>query len=163
GVAALIEHLQQSACIAERKRATVPPSGLFRMPIDRTFTLPGIGLVVTGTVAGGSVTAGERLTISPRGIAVRVRGLHSHHRPGVTGVGQADLAEPVGPLYGDRAGRRDHGARHTLAGGRVVDPFPPRRGRRLPARLAVLEAAAEADPARALTRLLKVSGLVDLP
>jgi selenocysteine-specific elongation factor len=248
GVAALIEHLQQSACTAERKRATVPPSGLFRMPIDRAFTLPGIGLVVTGTVAGGSVTAGERLTISPRGIAVRVRGLHSHNRPAETvvagercavniagsfpdggepdrgdwilaperhapvrrldlrvrmsryaevrlrdglpvhlhlgssdvvgrvallagrslapgeiGYVQIDFAEPVGALYGDRAVLRDHGARHTLAGGRVVDPFPPRRGRRLPARLAVLEAAAEADPARALTRLLKVSGLVDLP
>src|SRR5207247_2862124 len=52
---------------------------------------------------------------------------------------------------------------HTLAGGRVVDPFPPRRGRRLPARLAALEAAAEADPRRALIRLLEAGGLVDLP
>jgi selenocysteine-specific elongation factor len=66
-------------------------------------------------------------------------------------------------LHGDRAGLRDHAARHTLAGGRVVDPFPPRRGRRLPARLAVLEATAEADPARALLRILDVDGLVALP
>jgi len=58
---------------------------------------------------------------------------------------------------------RDHAARHTLAGGRVVDPFPSRRGRRLPARLAVLEASAEADPAQALLRILEVEGLVELP
>jgi selenocysteine-specific elongation factor len=83
--------------------------------------------------------------------------------PGETGYVQIDFAEPIGALYGDRAVLRDHRARHTLAGGRVVDPFPPRRGRRLPARLAVLEAAAEADPGQALTRMLEVNGLVDLP
>ena len=81
---------------------------------------------------------------------------------GETGYVQIDLAEPIGALYGDRAVLRDHGARHTLAGGRVVDPFPPRRGRRLPARLAVLEAAAESDPVRALVRMVQVSGVVDL-
>src|SRR5207245_10577864 len=73
--------------------------------------------------------------------------------PGETGYVQIDFAEPIGALYGDRAVLSDHGARHTLAGGRVVDPFPPRRGRRLPARLAVLEAAAEADPGPGLIRL----------
>jgi selenocysteine-specific elongation factor len=49
-----------------------------------------------------------------------------------------------------------------LAGGRVVDPFAPRRGRRQPARLAVLEALAETDPAQALARLLAIEGVVDL-
>ena len=53
---------------------------------------------------------------------------------------------------------RDHAARHTLAGGRVVDPFAPRRGRRRPERLAVLAALADADPAAALERLLAVGG-----
>jgi selenocysteine-specific elongation factor len=57
---------------------------------------------------------------------------------------------------------RDHAARHTLAGGRVVDPFAPRRGRRQPARLAVLEALAARDPAQVLARLLAVQGVVDL-
>jgi len=57
---------------------------------------------------------------------------------------------------------RDHAARHTLAGGHVVDPFAPRRGRRQPARLAALQALATADPAQALVRLLAVEGVVDL-
>ena len=55
GIAALTEHLrEQRPCRRARARAAAPPSGLFRMPIDRAFTLPGIGLVVTGTVAAGT-------------------------------------------------------------------------------------------------------------
>ena len=54
GVSALTDHLRERARIADRDRAAAPVAGLFRMPIDRAFTLPGIGLVVTGTVAAGS-------------------------------------------------------------------------------------------------------------
>jgi selenocysteine-specific elongation factor len=247
GIAALTGHLQEGARIAERTRAAAPPSGLFRMPIDRAFSLPGIGLVVTGTVAAGAVAVGDRLLISPSGLAVRVRGLHSQNRaagsvaagercavnivgsfpegsepgrgdwllaperhaparrldllvrasrfaetplrdglpvhlhlgtadivgrvavlgaraisPGDSDFVQVDLEHPTGALYGDRAVLRDHAARHTLAGGYVVDPFPPRRRRRLPARLAVLQAAAPADPGQALSRMLEVEGIVDL-
>jgi selenocysteine-specific elongation factor len=68
----------------------------------------------------------------------------------------------VGTLCGDRAVLRDHAARRTLAGGRVVDPFAPRRGRRQPARLAVLEALAATNPAEALAGLLALEGVVDL-
>jgi selenocysteine-specific elongation factor len=75
---------------------------------------------------------------------------------------QLDLERPVGALCGDRVVLRDHAARRTLAGGRVVDPFAPRRGRRLPARLAVLQALATTDPAQALAYLLAVQGVVDL-
>jgi len=67
GIAALARHLQKSAQLAGRKRTAASPMGLFRMPIDRAFTLPGIGLVVTGAVAAGRVMVGEHLTISPSG------------------------------------------------------------------------------------------------
>jgi selenocysteine-specific elongation factor len=50
-----------------------------------------------------------------------------------------------------------------LAGGRIVDPFAPRRGRRQPARLAVLQALAAPDPAQSLRQLLAIDGVVDLP
>ena len=82
--------------------------------------------------------------------------------PGDTGFVQVDLEHRVGALYGDRVLLRDHAARHTLAGGRVVDPFAPRRGRRLPARLAWLAAMAPTDPAAALAQLLAAEGAVDL-
>src|SRR6516165_6545125 len=44
GIEPLAQHLQESARIAYRNRAAAPAAGLFRMPIDRAFTLPGIGL-----------------------------------------------------------------------------------------------------------------------
>lgn len=47
----------------------------FRYAVDRTFSVPGSGTVVTGTVFSGSVKAGDRLTVSPSGTAVRVRGI----------------------------------------------------------------------------------------
>ena len=247
GIPALTEYLHGSARIARRNRAAAPSSGMFRMPIDRAFTLPGIGLVVTGTVAAGRVTVGEHLMISPAGVAMRVRGLHSQNRPvetaasgkrcavnvagslpeggeprrgdwltaperhvtvkridllvrasrfaevalrdglpvhlhlgttdivgraavldrrsippGETGFVQIDLEQPIVALHGDRAVLRDHAARHTLAGGHVVDPFAPRRGRRQPERLAILRALAVADPAKALAGALEVEGVVEL-
>ena len=48
--------------------------GLFRMAIDRSFTVAGHGTVVTGTVASGAVAVGEELQWFPEGRAVRVRG-----------------------------------------------------------------------------------------
>src|SRR5439155_8165622 len=79
GIAALSEHLSQTARAVDRARAARPAAGLFRLPIDRAFTLPGIGLVVTGTVAAGEAAAGDRLMLSPRGVELRVRGIHAHN------------------------------------------------------------------------------------
>src|SRR5205085_318782 len=134
----------------------------FRLAIDRAFTLPGIGLVVTGTAAAGTVTVGDRLCVSPRGVEVRVRGIHAHNRPIEVAVAGERCAlnlagsfpEGAEPLWGDWAILRDHMARHTLAGGRVLDPGPPRRGRQRPERLATLRALAEPDPGDALECLL---------
>ncbi len=54
--------------------------GLFRLAIDRSFTLAGHGTVVTGTVASGEVGVGDELELWPEGRSVRVRGLHRHDR-----------------------------------------------------------------------------------
>ncbi len=55
--------------------------GFFRLPIDRVFTMPGHGTVVTGTVASGAVCKDERLRVLPGGQDVRVRGVQAHNRP----------------------------------------------------------------------------------
>lgn len=47
----------------------------FRLAIDRAFTIPGAGTVVTGTAIAGMLTTGAELTVSPLGREVRVRGL----------------------------------------------------------------------------------------
>ena len=52
--------------------------GLFRLPIDRVFSLKGFGTVVTGTAISGSVSVDNMVEILPRNISTKVRGLHSH-------------------------------------------------------------------------------------
>ncbi len=49
--------------------------------IDRAFTIPGAGTVVTGTLWSGSIVRGDRLMILPSGRRARVRGVHVHDHP----------------------------------------------------------------------------------
>jgi selenocysteine-specific elongation factor len=76
GIDTLLAHLQQA-------RSTLAPrrqQGRFRLAVDRSFTLAGIGTVVTGTAVAGRVTVGDRLKLSPSGKDVRVRGIHAQNR-----------------------------------------------------------------------------------
>ncbi|MFC7663829.1 hypothetical protein ACFQWF_15425 [Methylorubrum suomiense] len=83
--------------------------------------------------------------------------------PGAEGLAQLTLDAPLGALGGDRYVLRDVSARRTLGGGRVVDPFGPRRGLRSPNRRALLEALSEPDDARALSQALAgAEGGIDL-
>ncbi|MGH2448314.1 MAG: selenocysteine-specific translation elongation factor [Chloroflexota bacterium] len=59
--------------------------GLPYLPIDRVFSLPGFGTIVTGTLNGGSLSAGEDVEILPSGRRARIRGLQTHRQ----GVEQA--------------------------------------------------------------------------
>lgn len=54
--------------------------GLFRLPVDRVFTMKGFGTVVTGTLMSGRVTTGEEVEIFPVGLRARVRGIQVHNR-----------------------------------------------------------------------------------
>ena len=59
----------------------LPPraqTGVFRLPIDRVFTVKGFGTIVTGTVLGGEVAVGDELSVLPSGLTARVRGLEVH-------------------------------------------------------------------------------------
>ncbi len=49
-----------------------------RIPIDRVFTMPGFGTVITGTLSGGPLNVGDQPGLYPGGRGVRVRGLQSH-------------------------------------------------------------------------------------
>jgi selenocysteine-specific elongation factor len=53
-------------------------SDLFRLPVDRVFTMKGHGTVVTGTMVSGSISLGEDVLLYPGGTASKVRGLQSH-------------------------------------------------------------------------------------
>jgi selenocysteine-specific elongation factor len=66
-------------------------SDVFRMPIDRVFTVRGTGTVVTGTVWSGTLAAESSIVLHPAGRPVRVRGVQSHGR-NVMSIGPATRA-----------------------------------------------------------------------
>ncbi len=53
--------------------------GIPRLYVDRVFTVQGFGVVVTGTLIGGSVHRDQRMVILPQGDVVRVRGIQVHN------------------------------------------------------------------------------------
>jgi selenocysteine-specific elongation factor len=59
----------------------------FRMPIDRVFSLAGVGTVVTGTAWSGRLNVGDSVQILPSGLLGRVRSLESYGK-------EADHSEP---------------------------------------------------------------------
>ncbi len=60
-----------------------------RLYVDRSFSLRGIGTVVTGTLWSGSIGAGDELRVEPSGPTVRVRSVQVHdHDVERTGPGQ---------------------------------------------------------------------------
>jgi selenocysteine-specific elongation factor len=62
-----------------------PREQLFRLAVDRVFSLPGHGTVAAGTVFAGQVRPGEVVHVMPRGTPVRVRSLHAQNRPAEVG------------------------------------------------------------------------------
>lgn len=58
-----------------------PLDDLFRLPVDRAFSVAGIGTVVTGTAWSGSIAVGEIITIMPAGTEARVRSIEVHGKP----------------------------------------------------------------------------------
>jgi selenocysteine-specific elongation factor len=68
-----------------------------RLPIDRVFTMPGFGTVVTGTLTGGTLRVGQEVEIVPSGLRSRVRGLQSHkHKVESIGPGNRVAVNLVG-------------------------------------------------------------------
>jgi selenocysteine-specific elongation factor len=54
-------------------------SGLFRLPVDRVFTMRGFGTVITGTLISGSISVGNSIMIYPSEIISKVRGIQMHN------------------------------------------------------------------------------------
>ncbi len=60
---------------------TEPPiqdEGHAYLPIDRVFTMPGAGTIVTGTLRRGALAEGDDLELYPRGARVAVRQVQMH-------------------------------------------------------------------------------------
>jgi selenocysteine-specific elongation factor len=100
GVPELLRALDEAAAEAGDRDAARPA----RLPIDRVFSVLGIGTVVTGTLWSGTVRVGDSLAALPPGAPVRVRQVQVHeesvpeatagHRTALAlhGVAREDLA-----------------------------------------------------------------------
>ena len=77
GARSLRVHLEELASKLAPRRA----QQLFRMPIDRVFSLPGHGTIVAGTVFSGVIREGDTFELMPARKRARVRTLHAQNRP----------------------------------------------------------------------------------
>jgi len=68
----------RAALDAMLAQAPVPELARPRLFVDRVFAVKGAGTVVTGTLAGDCLAAGEDVTIYPDGERVRIRTLQTH-------------------------------------------------------------------------------------
>ena len=105
GVDHLREHLFNEALV----RSALNTEGLFRLSVDRVFTLKGQGTVVTGTVHGGKLDldeqAEESLAIDlrhfPSERVVRVRSIHAQDQSSRTGLAGQRCALNIGGMSTD--------------------------------------------------------------
>ena len=76
GIDELRAALGRTASSVEQARSDRPT----RLYVDRSFSLPGFGTVVTGTLWSGRVGVGDRLRLEPSGRDVRIRSVQVHDR-----------------------------------------------------------------------------------
>jgi selenocysteine-specific elongation factor len=74
GIAELKTRLAATLAAVPARRS----DDLFRMPIDRAFSLPGVGTVVTGTPWSGGLSIGSSVRVLPAGHVARVRSLEAY-------------------------------------------------------------------------------------
>lgn len=103
GVAALDAHLRTAAARWRMRR----DDGLFRLAVDRVFTLAGQGTIVAGTVFSGRVNVGDTMLLAPKGEPVRVRSIHAQNRAAQTGRAGERCALNLAGIEKDAIARGD--------------------------------------------------------
>jgi selenocysteine-specific elongation factor len=78
-----------------------------RLPVDRVFTMPGFGTVVTGTLTDGHISVGDEVLILPQRLRGRVRGLQTHRRKEQTAVPGSRTAINISGVDVDQVFRGD--------------------------------------------------------
>ncbi|HUA88523.1 MAG TPA: selenocysteine-specific translation elongation factor, partial [Steroidobacteraceae bacterium] len=103
GIEALFGELVKAAA----QKSARPSDARFRLAVDRVFSLPGVGLVVTGTALSGVARVDDRLCVSPAGLAVRVRSIHAQNAQAERATaGERCALNLVGPGVSREALRR---------------------------------------------------------
>lgn len=111
GLPELLAILDKAAAEVEARQS----EGIFRLPVDRVFTLKGAGTVITGTLWSGKLRQDDNAEIMPTGLPARVRSvqIHGHlvkeaaagnrvavNLPGIdkNAIHRGDMLVPVGSL-----------------------------------------------------------------
>jgi selenocysteine-specific elongation factor len=93
------------------------PEAPTRLHVDRSFSLKGIGTVVTGTLWSGSLSAGDQVDILPSGLSARIRSVQVHDQPVERAAAGQRVAVNLAGLSRDEVGRGD-----VLVRGVSVEP-----------------------------------------
>jgi selenocysteine-specific elongation factor len=138
-----IENLRSTLSVLAADAEEKSVEGPFRLPVDRVFTMPGFGTVVTGTLLSGRVREGDEVEILPSGMTSRVRTVQTHGKK-----------EEIGTA-GQRLAINLQGVEHTaITRGDVVVPRGVfRTTRAIDARLSYLPSAPRELKHRSVLRL----------
>lgn len=101
GIPELLNSL--STCLASRPSR--PDLARPRLPVDRVFTMPGFGTVVTGTLSDGSLHTGDEVEILPSALRTRIRGLQTHRRKEGTAIPGSRTAVNISGINVDQVKR----------------------------------------------------------
>ncbi len=86
-----LPELRRALAAAAARVVARPDTRPTRLFVDRSFTLRGVGTIVTGTLWSGSIGPGDELRTEPAGLPVRVRSVQVHDRR----VERADAGQRV--------------------------------------------------------------------
>ncbi|MFZ0532323.1 MAG: selenocysteine-specific translation elongation factor [Anaerolineales bacterium] len=103
GISELLNCLNDSLV----NRPPRPDQGRPRLPVDRVFTMPGFGTVVTGTLSDGSLHTADEVEILPSGLRTRIRGLQTHRRKEETAIPGSRTAVNISGINVDQVKRGD--------------------------------------------------------
>ena len=102
-----------------------PVSPIFRLPVDRVFSMKGFGTVITGTLASGKVNVGDNIMIFPTRVTSKVRGIQVHGNSVETvtagartainfqGLDRETINRGDGPLHSGHPASQLHGGRRA--------------------------------------------------
>ena len=75
GIPEFLEVLDKAVSEVPERSAT----SLFRLPVDRVFSMKGFGTVITGSLISGSIHVGDTIMVYPSGITSKIRGIQVHN------------------------------------------------------------------------------------
>jgi selenocysteine-specific elongation factor len=73
-----LDELKEALTQTAEGFATHRRADLFRLPVDRVFSMRGHGTVITGTTVSGKVRVGEEVMVYPEGLKTKVRSIQVH-------------------------------------------------------------------------------------